>query len=36
MRKGEKVKESCRGGKAERFGANFIDKLKKLLLHELD
>ena len=28
MRKGEKVKESCRGGKAKSFGANFIDKLK--------
>ena len=28
MRKGEKVKESCRGRKAESFGANFIDPLK--------
>ena len=27
-RKGEKVKESCRGRKAESFGANFIDKTK--------
>ena len=28
MRKGEKVKESCRGGKAESFGTNFIDKAR--------
>ena len=30
-RKGEKMKESCRGGKAESFGANFIDKTKALV-----
>ena len=29
MRKGEKVKDSCRGEKAESFGSNFIGKLKK-------
>ena len=28
IRKGEKVKESCRGGKAEIFGANFIGPLQ--------
>ena len=28
MRKGEKVKENCTGGKAESFRANFIDRLK--------
>ena len=28
MRKGKKVKESCRGGKTPSFGVNFIDKAK--------
>ena len=37
MRKGEKMKENFTGGKAESFGANFIDRQKKkLMLHELD
>ena len=30
------MEKSYRGGKAESFGANFMDRLKKLLLHELD
>ena len=34
MRKGEKVKESCRGGQAESFGTNFIDQSQSTL-HEL-
>ena len=29
------MKENFTGGKAESFGANFIDR-QKLLLHELD
>ena len=29
MRKGEKMKENFTGGKAESFGANFIDRQKK-------
>ena len=31
MGKGEKLKESCRGGKGESFGANFIDKLQTIV-----
>ena len=30
-RKGEKVKESCRGGKIESFGAHFIGKLQTVV-----
>ena len=34
-KKGEKVKESCRGGKVESFDANLLIK-QELLLHEID
>ena len=30
-RKGDKVRESCKGEKAESFGANFIDKTKSVV-----